>query len=175
MTDGLGNLKFEESQGKWLKFKADTPIKIRVWSTNPVVHDNSYTDPKTNEVSVSTKYAFAVWNFVLGREQILDAGATITKRISELHQDDDFGADITSIDLKVMPTGELLERRYTVTPLPKATQLTPEQEKALAALDKSLDEEITNGVRASAYNDGFELPPTQIEEETDLNEIFPEN
>jgi hypothetical protein len=155
MSDPLSNLKFEESAGKFLKFTADVPLKIRVWSTDPVVHDNTYTDKKTGEISISTKYAFAVWNFVLGREQILDAGATITKAIAELHRDEEWGADITKMDLKITPTGELLERRYDVRPVPKAADLTKEQVTKLEALDASLDEEFSNGVRANQYNEGL--------------------
>lgn len=172
MTDALSNLKFEES-GSFVKFKADVPYKLRVWSTNPIIHDNVYEDPKSGEKSISTKYAFAVWNFTLGREQILDAGATITKSISQLHQDEDYGADITKVDLKITPTGEMLERRYDVQVLPKPADLDKEQETKLNELDSGLENVIKNGIRAQEYNKGKAVP-NGAEENVDLSTIFPE-
>lgn len=156
MSDPLSNLQFkEDSTGIWLKFKADTPVKIRVWSVNPVVHDTTYTDPQTGEVSVSTKYAFAIWNFTEKREQVLDAGVTITRAINKLHNDEDYGSDITKVDVKISPTGEKLERRYDINVLPKPTALSGEQETRLQELDARLDEIVKNGIRAEAYNNGM--------------------
>lgn len=154
MVDGLKNLKFSEGVSDWIKFKADNPVKLRILGVNPVISDNSYTDDKTGEVSFSTKYAFAVWNYTEERAMILNATPSIARTIQKLHNDPDYGEDITKVDIKVEPTGEMLERRYAVNVLPKAQKLTEDQEKAVFELDEKLDNIIKNGIRADEYAEG---------------------
>lgn len=153
MSNPLANLKFE-STSDFIKFKADVPVKARVLSVNPLIHDNTFTDKNTGEVSVSTKYAFAVWNYNEDRAMILDASPSIAQGIHQKHTDEDYGEDITKVDLKITPTGEMLERRYTLDVLPKAQEISADQEKAVKELDAKLDTIIKGGIRAEDYNNG---------------------
>lgn len=166
MTDGLKNLKFEEGQSDFIKFKADVPVKLRVLSVNPLIHENSYTDPKTGEVSVTTKYAFAVHNYGENKAMILDASPTIARTIHKLHSDEDYGEDITKIDIKIEPTGEMLERRYAVNVLPKTQELKDKQVEAVEELDGKLESIIKGGIRAEAYNNGERLEKPKDEVHT---------
>lgn len=154
MGDPLAGMQFEDKTSDFIKFKADEPVKLRVLSTNPLIHDNTFTDKKTGEISVSTKYAFAVHNYNEDRAMILDASPSIARTIHKLHTDEDWGADVTKVDIKVEPTGEMLERRYAISGVPKAQTLTEEQEKAVFELDEKLESIIKNGVRAEDYNNG---------------------
>lgn len=154
MKDGLSNLDFKGGSSDFIKFVADKPIKLRVLTLNPLVSNNSYTNEKTGEVTVSTKYGFAVWNYTEDRAMILNATPSIAQTIHRLHTDEDYGEDVTKLDIKIEPTGEMLERRYTINVLPKSQKLTDEQETAVLELDGKLDSIIKNGIRADEYNEG---------------------
>lgn len=166
MTDGLRGLKFKEGgSNDFIKFKGGEDVKLRVFTTNPVVHENVYED------SVSTKYAFAVWNYNENRPMILDATASITKGISQLHSDEDYGQDVTLLDLKVIVTGEMLERRYNINVLPPNKKgVSAEEWAAVEELDGKLDTIIKNGVRADKYNDGVR-PTTAASHNIEHEEI----
>ena len=157
MTDGLRGLQFKDGgSNDFIKFKGGEDVKLRVFTTNPVVHENVYED------SVSTKYAFAVWNYNEGRAMILDATASITKGISQLHNDEDYGQDVTLLDLKIIVTGEMLERRYNINVLPNGkSKLSADDWASVEELDGKLDTIIKNGVRADKYNSG--VRPTNTE------------
>lgn len=157
--DGLKGLSFRDnSSSDFIKFKADEVVKLRVFTTDPVVYNSTYTNKLTGEVKISTKYVFSVWNYSEDRAMILDATATIARGIHELHTDDDYGEDVTQIDIKITPTGELLERRYSINVLPKAQTLTVEQEEAVKTLDSKLSSIKKDGIRASEANAGREVP-----------------
>lgn len=141
MSDPLANFKFDNGSGLYLK---EYPAKVRVLTTDPLVHVN----PKYG----STKFAFVVYNHTAGKAQILDAGAMITQEIQRLHTDEDYGANIQKIDIKIDRQGEGKETRYTVTPLPNAVSLTNEQ--VAEARDINLSEKVENGVRMSEINSG---------------------
>lgn len=170
MNNPLGNLKFETT-GDFIKFKADKPIKLKVLSINPLISNNEYTNKETGEVSVSTKYAFAVWNYTEDKAMILNATPSIAQTIHKLHIDPDYEEDITKLDIKITPTGEMLERRYEVNVLPKAQTLTKEQEAAVAELDSKLDSIIKNGIRADQFNRGENKEPEYSESEIPSEDI----
>lgn len=136
--------------GLFLKFEAGKPITLRVLTTDPVVQQQEYKDPKTEEITLTTKFNFVVYNFTDEKAQILSASPTIAKRIGELHIDEDFGANIKKIDIKISPTGEKLQRRYDIQVLPQAKTLTNEQIKECQAIN--LDEKVKDGQRMSFYD-----------------------
>lgn len=152
MVDALKNIRFKDGGGEgglFIKFVADQPVKLRVFTTNPIVAN----DPFGN-----TRYNFAVWNFTEAKAMILSAGAVITRAISELHSDEDYGADITAVDIKISPTGEKMERRYSVQVLPKITTIEDKDSETVVDLDRDLEKFVKNGIRAEDYNNGGELP-----------------
>lgn len=171
--DALRNIRLKDSGGGegglFIKFRADEPVKLRVFTTNPIVANDGF---------ANTRYNFAVWNFTEDKPMILSAGSTITRAISELHNDDDYGQDVTLLDLKITPTGEKMERRYSIQVLPKTTPLTDKQTEEVQQLDKDLEKFVKNGMRAEEYNNGGELPQVDqvpVDEDTDaLNDLFPD-
>ena len=99
----------------------------------------------------------------------MSAGATITRAISDLHNDEDYGADVTKVDVKIIPTGEKMERRYSIQVLPKAANLTPEEIAKAEELDGNLEKLVKNGIRAEEYNNGGELPDVVAEVNAELD------
>ncbi len=159
MSDGLSKLNFSDGgSGDFIRFKADEPVKMRVFTTNPLVHETTFTDKKTGEVTASTKYAFAVWNYGEQRAMILDASGSIAKGIHQIHTDEDYGEDVTKLDIKIMPTGEMLERRYGLGVLPKPQILDNAATEALKAMDEKLDVIFKDGVRATNLNEDGSIP-----------------
>lgn len=146
MSDALSGYNFSSgSSGLWVD---EFPVKLRVLTTDPLVH----VEAKYG----STKFAFVVFNHDAGKAQILDRGASIAEAIQKLHLDEDYGADVQKIDIKISKTGEGKDTRYSVTPLPKAIELTNEQIKEATTID--LPGKIKNGVRMSAINNGADTP-----------------
>lgn len=166
MVDSLKNIRLKSGNsegGLFIRFSADEPVKLRVFSTNPVVAN----DPFGN-----TRYNFAVWNFSEAKAMILSAGAIITRAISELHGDEDYGADVTKVDIKISPTGEKMERRYSVQVLPKSANIDPKDAETVETLDKELEKYVKNGIRAEEYNNGGELPDVVADVNAALDEEF---
>lgn len=162
-TNALSTFKF--SGGPFLTFKAGDEFKIRVLTVDPVVSQNEFKNKTTGEVeSVTTKFAFIVYNFTLKKAQILNAGAGITKEIQRLGNDEEWGANIKKMDIKISAEGEGLNRKYTVTPMPKPEVMTNEQIKECQAID--LDAKIENGFRMSVY-DQADYNATHVGEEAD--------
>lgn len=160
--DPLAQADVPQSTGLFVKLEDGKPIKIRVLTTDPLVNMDKFGN---------TRYSFIVWNFTAGRAQILQKGVSIFKRIKELHTDEDYGANIKKIDLKVTATGTGKDTRYTVDVLPKTTPLTNEQIKEAAAID--LEEKIENGIRLSEINKGGKVPGSLMDE-IDINSGFPD-
>jgi len=185
-NDALSQFDFSKvmKAGKFLKFEAGKSVTLRVLTVDPVVSQVEYTDKKTGDVTLNTKFAFVVYNFTDEKAQILQATPGMAKRIGDLHNDPDFGGNIRNIDIKITPTGEMLERRYEIQVLPKARPMTNERITECAAI--KLDDEIENGQRMSFYDPGKAtsataksgvddeyVPPTdtEIEEPINLSDI----
>jgi hypothetical protein len=147
-TDALKDFQFPKNKGLFTTFEDGDEFKIRVLTTDPVVSTKEF-EGADGEINISTKFAFVVYNWTVGKAQILNAGATITKAIQKLHQDEEWGANIKNMDIKVSATGQQKQRKYTVTPLPKAETLTKEQIEECKAID--LDKVIADGQRMSFY------------------------
>ena len=154
MSNALAKLTFSDGGGgDFIKFEAGKPVKLRVFTTNPVVNLDNYG---------GTKYSFAVWDYAEGKAKILSKGTSIAKPIAELHTDEDYGADITKQDIKITPSGDGMERRYTINVLPKPNNLTSDAMEELKKLDEKLDTIIKNGIRAEDYVNGAPLPKNEV-------------
>lgn len=156
-TDALKDYVFPKKIGKFTAFEAGVPLKIRVLTTDPLVATDKWG---------GTKFAFIVYNFTDEKAQILNAGATIFKEIQKLHTDDDLGANIKLIDIKITAEGEGMERKYTVTPLPKAETLTNDQIKEAQAIN--LEEEIENGHRLSTLDNEAMTKQPEAQDESEM-------
>lgn len=163
-NDPLKNFQFPKNKGLFTTFEDGDEFKLRVLTTDPVVSTKEFT-AANGDVNIATKFAFIVYNFTMGKAQILNAGATITKEIQRIHQDEDFGANIKTVDIKVTATGSQLNRKYTVNVLPKAETLTNEQINECKAID--LDGKIEGGQRMSFYkpDDAVDQSPAKVDKE----------
>lgn len=161
--DALSTFDFSKvtSSGLYVKFEAGKPLTLRVLTTDPVVFNNSFTDPKTGEESITTKFAFIVYNFTEDKAQILQASPNMANKIGQLHVDPDFGANIRNIDIKITPTGEKLQRRYDIQVLPNTRELTKEQIDAAKAID--LDAKV-QGDRMSIFDPAKFEPSEETKE-----------
>ena len=150
MSDPLSKLQFSEGKGEngnnFIKFTAGQSIKVRVYTINPTIHINAYG---------KEQISFAVWSYDEDKAMILSKGPSIARQISQLHQDEDFGADITKTDIKISATGEGMDREYSVNALPKSMDITANQLEALEELDKNLSKIFKGSVRAEEYNNGI--------------------
>lgn len=164
--DPLAEFVFAENEGQslFLSVKKGDSIKLRVLTTDPVVSKDKYGN---------TRFAFIVWNYTDSKAQILNKGASIARPIQQLHLDEDYGANIQKIDIKLIAnsTGpEDKDVEYILTPLPKAETLTVEQIKEAEKI--KLDESIKNGTRMSLLNQGAkvqEQPVTQPKQDTPVS------
>lgn len=149
-NDALSNFDFDTvtSAGLFVKFKGGKPLTLRVLTIDPVVSTQEFEDKETGEVNLSTRFAFIVYNFTDNKAQILQASPNMAKKISELHLDEDFGANIKNIDIKISPTGEKLQRKYDIQVLPQARELTAAMVKEAQAI--KLEEKV-KGDRMSIY------------------------
>lgn len=172
--DALAGFDFNQVSGSglFLKFEAGRPVTIRVLTTDPVIQQQEFTDKLTGETNLSMKFNFIVYNFTDKKAQIWGASPAMSRKIGELHNDPDFGANIKNMDLKITPTGEGKERRYDMQVLRHSgnqTQLTPDQIKEAQAIN--LDEKIKDGSRMSVWK-----PETQrINEQPPLEDHIPED
>lgn len=160
-ADALSKFDFSRvvKPGKFLKFQAGKPLTLRVLTVDPLVYETKYEDKITQEITLSTRFAFVVYNFTDSMAQILQATPNMAKKIGDLHTDEDFGANIRNIDIKISPTGEKLERRYDIQVLPKTRELTNEQIKECAVI--KLEDAIEGDhQRMSFYKPGEAIPGT---------------
>src|SRR4051812_41859128 len=112
-VDALSSFDFDKvsKAGLFIKFQAGKALTLRVLTTDPMISESTFEDKQTGEVSINTRVAFVVYNFTEDRAQILQASPAMARKIGDLHRDQDFGADIRKLDIKITPTGERLERR----------------------------------------------------------------
>ena len=154
-TDALSKGKFGSDL-----FLTDFPVKIRVLTLDPMV----YVDKWAN-----TKYAFIVFNLDEDKAQILDKTGGFAKRFQEIHMDEDFGADLRKIDIKITTNGKSgKETRYTISPIGTPADLSMAQIKDAASikLEEIIKKKAPNALRLSEINDGSKLPEPMDEEPT---------
>lgn len=151
-NDALSQYEFKNSGGLFMKVNAGEPVTIRVLTLDPLVSVDKWG---------GTKYSFVVWNWNENKAQIWSTTPGNLKKLVAIHRDEDF-EPLNNLDVKVSATGEMLEKRYEIVPLPKAKELT--REMVEEATNIKLEDKIDGGVRLSAYNEGYDLPIVQLEE-----------
>lgn len=160
--DALANFKPTEGQSSFIKFEPDKPVKVRIVSLDPLVSNSKYG---------KTVFAFAVWNHTAEKAMILNRGPAILNRIQELHLDEEWGKDITKMDIRITAKGTGLETKYSVDPIPKSVDLTEEQLAEVKKLDEKLEEIIKPGIRMSKVNEGVEVPEAEISDDIDDRDV----
>jgi hypothetical protein len=132
--------------GLFLKLKDGDNFRVRVLGL-PAVYDSTFVNKDTQEKTVSTKYAWPVYNFDTEKVQILQGGATIYNALNALIQNEDWG-DPVEYDIKVGRTGSgLNDTKYSVTPSPKSKKLPEEME----------DIDVVAITKKSDYNENVHL------------------
>jgi len=132
--------------GLFLKLKDGDNFRVRVLGL-PAVYESTFTDKDTQKKTVSTKYAWPVYNFDTERTQVLQGGATIYNSLNALIQNEDWG-DPVEYDVKVARTGSgLNDTKYSVTPSPKSLELP----KVLEDID------VVAITKKSDYNENVHL------------------
>jgi len=149
--------------GLFLKLKDGDSFRVRFLGL-PAVYESTFTDKDTQKKSVSTKYAWPVYNFDAEATQVLQGGATIYNALNSLIQNDDWG-DPSEYDVTVGRTGSgLNDTKYSVTPLRKSLDLPKEME----------DIDVVAITQKSDYNQNVHLLGqmfTPLEEDTVLEDI----
>ena len=165
MSDPLKDYQFPESDGGlFVKITEDKPIKLRVLTNDPLIHVDKFSN---------TRFAFVVWNWTEGKAQILDKGASIARPIQKIHVDEDFGADIQKVDIKITATGSGKETTYDVNVLNAAQDLT--QKMVDEAKQINLEEIFKNGTRMSQANNGTKVQQYSGSEDVEIDDVDEDN
>lgn len=160
MADSLSTYE-PKRDSLWLRFSDGDEIKLRVLTLDPVITEKIW--PNSPD-KIDTKYSFVIWNWNENKAQILQVGPGLLNRFTKIHRDGDFDP-LNKIDIKITATGEMLERRYEVDVMPKATPMTKEAVAEAAKL--KLEELVKESKgRLSEYVDS--------DEATDHSEPEPE-
>jgi hypothetical protein len=147
--------------GLFLKLKSGDAVKMRIASP-PAVYDQSFTDDD-GKVTVSTRYAWVVWNRNEERAQVFSQGKSVFNQLADLVPE---WGEPDSYDITVKRTGEQLETRYSVTPAPKSVDLTTEQKAECAKIDLLAavkgfwlsDAELNQSPKAESWDQSEPLP-----------------
>ncbi len=146
------------SEGLFLKLQDGDSVKLRI-ASEPAIFEQEFTND--GEITISTKFAWVVWNRNEQRAQIFNGGKSIYNQVADLV--DEWG-EPTGFDINVKRAGQMLETRYSVTPLPKSEDLSSEEQ---AECDKI---ELLKAVKGRWLKE-FNTPEEEISKE-DLNKIF---
>lgn len=149
--DSLSQYEPKNSGGLFMRVNSGEPVTLRVLTLDPLVSVDKWG---------GTKYAFVVWNWNENKAQIWSTTPGNLKKLVAIHRDEDFDP-LNKLDVKVSATGEMLEKRYEIVPLPKVKEMTREMVEEAQAI--KLEDKIENGVRLSAYSEGEDLPTIQTE------------
>lgn len=181
MEDALST--YTPSSGTFLRINSGEPVKIRVLTLNPGVIESSGVNTAGEEWT-RTQYAFVIWNWDAKCAQIWTTTPGNLNKLTTIHRDPDLDA-INKIDIKVSATGEMLEKRYEIMPLPKSgdiTQSIVDQSSKLKVEDlkgykgrlSEVDSERQSGY-AKAKAKAAELKPEQEDEVVEFDEDEPIN
>lgn len=178
--DSLSGFDFNKvsKPGKFLKWEAGKPVTVRVLTKDPVVQERTFTDKKTDEINISTKFCFIVWNFTDEKAQILSAGPSMAKTFQRIANDPDFGSNLQKCDIKISPEGEMLDRVYDINVLRHSgseKQITAAMVAEAKELD--LDNDVTEGNkgRLSQYEPNGVKPGKKATAASEGTDSLPED
>lgn len=122
MSNVYQDYKVPESDGGlYHKFEDGVTYIVRI-ASDPAVFQTEFVDQGTGESTLSTKYAWVIWNVESKAAQIMQLPVTAYRQIAALATDDEYG-DPTNYNLKITRNGKGLETKYTVVASPKQIPL----------------------------------------------------
>jgi hypothetical protein len=124
------------SNSKFVEFESGKKVRLRL-----LYHPNvSHKQFKGNE-DIKTQFAWPVWNYTLGKQQILQKGPGMFKRIASIIED--YGENMPmSCDLSITANGAGLNTTYDVTPVPVAGTMPLIKSDEIIDVDKELPNSI---------------------------------
>ena len=115
--------------GLYLKIQDGESVKIRI-ASEPALFTQEFNND--GETTVSTKFAWTVWNRNEKKAQVYSGGKSVYNQIADLVEE---WGEPTTFDITVKRTGAMLETRYSVTPAPKSVDLTIDEQKDCNSID----------------------------------------
>jgi hypothetical protein len=148
MQDALSQYE-PKSNSRYLKVESGAAgVKLRVLTLDPLVSVDKWGN---------TKYSFVIWNWTENKAQVWSTTPGNLKKLTALHRNEDW-PPLNKIDVTVSAEGEMKEKRYEITPLPKAQEMTADIVEQCKAVN--LEELVSDNIgRLSAHladEDGFE-------------------
>jgi len=120
------NNKPVTSDGLFLKIQPDAKVRMRILGI-PAVFESRFEDQKTGKTTVSTKYAWPVYNHDEGKVQVFQGGPQIYNGLLALIEDEDWG-DPSKYDVTVGRTGSGTDTKYSVVGSPKSKDVPEDVE-----------------------------------------------
>jgi hypothetical protein len=186
--DSLGGFDFNRisKPGKYLKWEAGKSVTVRILTKDPVLQQKEFTNDK-GEINLRTSFCFIIWNFTDEIAQILTAGPSMAKTFQRIGKDEDYGANLQKVDIKITPDGEKLNRVYDINVLRHSGNEKPlTREMVEEARKIDLDNDVKdnkgrlsqwepNGVKPSARTEppqeGIdEVPPEDLDTVADVDD-----
>lgn len=119
--------------GQYLKFEDAKPVRLRIVS-EPVIFDSTF--QKGEEMSISTKYSWIVWNLDENVAQVMTLPSSAYKLIANYGADEDWGDPLTNpYNLKITRRGTGLETEYSIVASVAKDELTSEQETEIKGIN----------------------------------------
>lgn len=131
----------ESGSGLYLKLKDGDSVVLRIISEPAIFETENERDGK---ITISTRYAWVVWNHDAKMAQIMQQSATFFKSIANLAQKEVWG-DPTMYDIEVSRSGSTTDTTYMVTANPPKSPMTEEMRQAATEID------LLEKLKASPY------------------------
>lgn len=122
--------------GNFLKFENNVEVIVRILS-DTVVFESVFTDKDTQETSVSTKYAWLVWDFASKEAKIMQLPVGGYKSVAQFGKDPEYG-NPKDYNMKIMRTGTGFDTKYQITPSPKKAPLLEQAPEAEGKTDVNI-------------------------------------
>lgn len=119
--------------GAYLKFEDAKLVRLRIMS-EPVVFDSTF--QKGEEINVSTKYCWVIWNLDEKCAQVMTLPGTAYKLVAAYGADEDWGDPVeNAYDLKITRRGTGLETEYSIVASAAKTPLGDDEQNEAKGLD----------------------------------------
>lgn len=117
--------------GLFVKLEDGDQAQLRI-ASEPLIFNKKF--DRGGEVSITTRYAWVVWNYQESKAQVFEQGVRFFRAIHNLATTDAWG-DPTSYDIQVKREGTGTDTQYHVSPLPNKAALSAEAKEAVTKID----------------------------------------